>query len=201
MSSLAHLYGDLSAFAPAAHRKQAVPESAAGEDIRLAGYEDGYKAGWEDASRALEVRQQRLSGEILQRLQDLSFTYHEAYAKLSAAMAPLLSDMVTTFLPQVMQPALRAQLADQLSALIAEQGEAAIELATAPGSAAALEALMQDRTDIPFRIRPDPALGAGQLYLRVGAAEREINLDRLRDEVTAAIEAFLHATQQDDDHG
>ena len=65
------------------------------ESVRLEAFEKGYQAGWDDSSIAHQTEREKVSSELAQNLQDMSFTYHEAYAKLSLAMKPLLTKCVT----------------------------------------------------------------------------------------------------------
>ena len=194
MTSLSHLYNDFSALAPQRHdAPQPAVTADAEAELRLAAYEEGYKAGWEDAAAAKDDEGKRLTGEFVQTIQDLSFTYHEALAKLSAATAPLLSDFVLKLLPEMLPGALRAQLAAQLTELVAAQADGSIELTVAPDQIARIKDLLEDRLAMPFGISADPSLSPHQVYLRVGTTEREINLDAVMEGITAAVDAYLDA--------
>ena len=55
-----------------------VLDTGALEDAKLASFESGYSAGWEDAAAAQADDQTRVSADLARSLQSLTFTYHEA---------------------------------------------------------------------------------------------------------------------------
>lgn len=202
MSSLSHLYSDFGSVMRNANpdRRQEETEDQV-TDAKLASYEDGYKAGWEDAVKATDDEEKRLNDALVQRFEDLSFTYHEAHSKLSSAMKPLLTRFVTKLLPDVMHKALQAQLIDQIGKMIEAQSEQAIEVAVAPEQHAAIETLLADRLSNPFAVTAEPALTQGQIYLRVNQTEREINLDEVLSGISEAVDAFLHDLEAETKNG
>jgi flagellar biosynthesis/type III secretory pathway protein FliH len=196
---LSYLYQDFGSPGPTEEPEDTTDEEAR-EELRLKGFEAGYQAGWEDAVKAQEGTQARLSADVAQNLQDMSFTYHEVYAKLAAAMRPLMTQMVTCLLPEVSGPALAMQIRAQIDALISTQADNAIEIATAPESLPALRVLLErEDCQTPFSFVAEEALSAGQAYLRVNAAEREIDLDAVRASIAEAVEAFFQQLEQEHD--
>lgn len=201
MMSVSHLYENFS-------RRTASPKQGAGqteeelEDAKLNSFEAGYQAGWDDAVKAQGDTDAKLTEEFMQNMQDLSFTYHEAYSKLSIGMKPLIAAILTRLLPQIAEQSLAPQILEQMNSLITEQSGSILEIAVAPEKHAVLEVLLQDQTSIPFTLTAEPALSSGQVYLRAGQVEREINLDAVLEGVSGAIEAFFHtAEQQETEHG
>jgi len=69
------------------------------EDQRLASFEQGYSAGWEDAFTAQVEDQTRITGNLASSLGDLSFTYHEALAQLLVSVEPVFRSLVELVLP------------------------------------------------------------------------------------------------------
>mgnify|MGYP003515970463 CR=1 FL=1 len=57
---------------------QQVP--SADQESRLEAYEQGYRAGWEDAAAAHAEDQRRIRVDLARSLQALGFTYQEARA-------------------------------------------------------------------------------------------------------------------------
>ena len=202
MNSLAHMYDDFTAMQGLLSQRGTPPNlEDLHEDQRLEAYEEGYKSGWEDAVTATRTEQTQLSAEFVQQVQDMSFSYHEAHAKLSAVMTRLLTDIVARLLPELMQPALSAQLADQMRTLVEDQPKQAIELAVAPENRPLIEKLLSDHAPVPFAIVEDPGLTMAQVFLRVDQTEREINLDAVTSTITSAVQAFLHLAEQKRHHG
>lgn len=195
MTSISHLFSDLSA------SRQSVPQGGGDtaseeglEDIKLASFEAGYQAGWDDAIKSRSDEAERLTSDFVQAIEDMSFTYHEAYAKLAATLRPLLSSMITQLLPQTVTRAVEAHLLEQLDALIDAGKDNAIELAVAPDKVAYVRDLLEQRLTVPFTVAGEEALSSGQAYLRVNKVEREINLDAVRDTILAALDTYLDAT-------
>ncbi|MFK7834715.1 MAG: hypothetical protein AB8B60_00715 [Sulfitobacter sp.] len=200
MISVSHLYSDLSAFKAA---DSAIPQmlDEEVEDAKLSSFEAGYQAGWEDAIKAQDHEETKLTADFVQHLQDLSFTYQEAYAKLTAGMQPLIMRMIKTVLPEAIHQGLGVQLVNQINGLLDAQSENVIELAVAPEKYASVDALLKEHMTIPFAITQEQSLSAGQVYLRVNKAEREINLDAVLVEVTQAVDAFFYAVTPETEHG
>lgn len=171
------------------------------EDIKLNSFEAGYQAGWEDAVKAQEEGQQKLSAEFVQNIEDMSFTFFEAHAKLSEGLKPILQKMVGTLFPQIAERALGLQILEHLTELVAAQGSTTIEIAVAPEISEAIEALLEEKANVPFVVAPEPALTGGQVYLRTGGAEREVNLDQVLEGINAAIDAYFHTIEEENVHG
>ncbi len=171
------------------------------EDAKLTAFEGGYQAGWEDAIKAQGDNNDRLTADFVQNFEDISFTYHEAYAKLSESMKPILSQLITKLLPEVAQKSLGPQILDQMTALMELESGAKIEIAVAPDKLDVVEQLLIGKVSVPFKVTAESALTGGQVYLRAGQSEREINLDAVLDGVSAAIEAFFHTTETENDNG
>ena len=197
--SLAHLYPDFETLLPDAIL-MADTTSEALEEAQLSGFDTGYQAGWDDAVKAREGEDTKLTAEFVHTLQDLSFTYHEAFAKLSSGMRPLLSTFVTSVLPQVARDGLALQLADQINELVDGQSENMIELAVSPLRKPMLSEIIEQYDSIPFLITEDASLGDGQVHLRVNQHERDIDVDRVLSEVSASIDAFCQTPSREVHH-
>ena len=74
--SIAHLLEDFTLQAGGGQLH--VLDEDALEEQRLASFEQGYSAGWEDAVQAQEQSRGQVSAELAKSLEDMSFTYHEA---------------------------------------------------------------------------------------------------------------------------
>lgn len=171
------------------------------EDERLTAFENGYQAGWDDSTKAHQDDNARALADVAQHLQDLSFTYHEAYGKIALALKPLLTQFVTKLMPDILEQSLHAQILHEVTALLEAQAGEAIELAVAPASLEPIKALLTEQLQTPFNIVAEPTLTNGQVYVRVGHAEREINLDGVRAATAEAVAAFFDHAQVETDHG
>lgn len=170
------------------------------EAQRLESFEEGYKAGWDDAVAARDAEAAQISAGIAATLQDLSFTYNEAYAHMVKALEPLLERMVGSMLPALARDALKHHVLDELNALARELGRAEAIVHVAPGEVEALEPLVAE-AGFPIRVAGDPELGEGQARLRFGEAERQVDLDEVLARVRRAVAAFCHETERELRHG
>lgn len=198
--SVSHLYENFSGCA-APPAKAAEQAEDALEDVKLNAFENGYQAGWDDAVKAQDSADSKLTEEFLQNIQDLSFTYHEALSKLSVGMKPLMSAIVTKLLPQVAAQSLGPQIMAQIDILMKDQSDALLEIAVSPEKKPVIEALLKEQEATPFSVVIEPALSSGQVYLRAGQSEREINLDVVLEGISTAIEAFFHTAEQENKNG
>lgn len=199
--SISHLYSDFGS-------SQFSPDSALSgekddklEEANLAAFENGYQAGWDDATTAHQNAHQNALSELSQTFQDMSFTYQEAFSRLIIAMRPVLTSIVTKLLPEAARGSLGAQIVAEVSDLLKSQGGDTCEIVVAPGTLEILEDIAERAPQLPFRFSADPALKKGQAFIRNGSAEREINLDALQQSIADAIEAFLEQTERDLQHG
>lgn len=194
--SLSHRYHDFSALSQDGEPSE-LTNQAGVDDAKLVSFEDGYKAGWEDAVKAHEGAKDKVAADFSQNLEDMSFTFHEAVAKLGLAMKPLLLQIVTKVLPELSDKTLAAHIVSQMSDMMADQAEHAIEIAVSPGNLEVLTEVVSGKTNIPFAIKSESALGDGQVYLRVNSDEREINLDAVKQGISDALDAFFQNIEQE----
>jgi flagellar assembly protein FliH len=169
----------------------AIPEEGL-EDLKLDSFEAGYKAGWDDSSKAHAAEQEEAVTSIAQRLEDLSFTHAEAILKMNSAMQPLLTKITQSLLPNIAKNALGAHVVDQLDHLLKDNAKDTIEIAVAPDNLEPLQKLLEGRSTGSFKFAAEPMLTPGQVYLRANRAEREINLDAVQGGITAWLKPIWH---------
>ena len=171
------------------------------EGAKLEAFEKGYKAGWDDAVKAQSDDRTRISSAFGQHLQDLSFTYHEAYSQVMSAVAPILNEMAGTVLPQIARATLSQHIADQLDALTQEIGALGVVIAVAPSRVEAVQGLLQQDFGFPIELAADETLNEDQADIRFGETERQIDLGELIAAVAEAVEGFTHDNQRKIAHG
>lgn len=177
------------------------PAPAAGapdlEEERLAAFDRGYKAGWDDATAAHEADQGRIAADLAHNLQAMSFTYYEARTALMSELESLLRGIVHAVLPAARHPALCTMLLDRLETAARGTAEVAAEIVVAPVNRAKVEALVEGRVAPPLRVTEEPSLSDGQAFLRFGDAEEKIDLDAVLAEIAQAItEFFAHESAE-----
>lgn len=171
------------------------------EDLRLAAFEKGYSAGWDDAIAAQTRDQARISSSLASSLDDLSFTYQEAINQMILSVEPIFRGLVGKVLPDVADRAFAMQIVAQLQELVRDQVSQPVTVAVPPGQGAPLHALIPEKLAMPVRIFEDPTLEDGQADLRLGTVERELDTAALLDAFQEAIDAFFYQTAKDAENG
>ena len=166
------------------------------EEVKLEAFERGYKAGWDDASKALSDEQGKVSSDLASNLQELSFTYHEAHGQMLRALEPFLGQIVASLLPEIARKALVPKIVEELKALGSDIGSIEAEIVVAPNNAEAVRELLGTAVTFPVQVVEEPSLAEGQAYLRFGENEREIDQDNILAKVARAVDAFFHEFHQ-----
>ncbi len=167
------------------------------EDVRLAAFEQGYSAGWEDASVAQTRDHKRISAEMATRLEDLSFTYHEASVGILTALEPIFSTLVDKVLPEALSELFGHQILAEMNELAKNASGAPVTITVPPGLAVVVEAPVPPNLSMPVQVVESPALQDGQADLKVGSDEREIDCASLSNAFRDAVAAFFHQINKD----
>ena len=165
------------------------------ETEKVATYEQGYQAGWDDATLAEAEDQSRIAADFARNLQDLSFTFHEARAHVIQTMEPLLNALVGKLLPDLVSETMGLRIIEELRPLIEDAADAPIELVVATASIPALEKQLANSQIGAIQLRQEPSLAEGQAFLRVGKSERKIDLTAAFEAISMAI-ASLHSLNE-----
>lgn len=161
------------------------------EDARLAAFEQGYSAGWEDAIAAQDREILKLRADLGRNLQQMAFTYHEARVHILRTLQPLLQQIVTKVLPVIAQGSLGPILLEQLEPLAAALAEAPVTVAVNPASRRTVEALLSERLSLPLVYAEDKTLSEGQAELRMGETEARIDIDGVIAAIAGAMAAYF----------
>jgi flagellar assembly protein FliH len=173
-----------------------VLDQVALEDAKLASYDQGYSAGWEDAVAAQSDEQGRMRADLARHLQALGFSYQEARMHVLKAIEPLLIEIVGRLLPDLARETLAPVVLEALMPMAEKMADTPITLVMNPAARPAIEMLLERATGLPLVLQEEPTLGEGQVYLRFGSAETQVDLDRAVADITAAVRGFfdLNAT-------
>jgi flagellar assembly protein FliH len=109
------------------------------------------------------------------------------------ALAPLMQEIACRLLPGVAREALAPTVLETLMPL----AEAPVELVLNPAARTPVKILLGQATGLPLRLVEEPTLSEGQVYLRLGETEAQIDLDRATSELTAAVRNFFGLSEQD----
>ncbi len=192
--SISHLLDD---FGPYLNGSPVSLTDVSLEEVRLEAFEKGYQAGWDDAVTAQKDDSRSVSVQLSQNLQDVSFSYEEARADVIASLAPLLRQMVETVLPRLAQDRLPDVVAEEIAQMIREGGDQPIELCAAPSDMTALETIGADTWSKRVRLVEDDGLVSGQVSIRLGQTEHEIDLNETLRKIDDAVTGFFEDNQKE----
>jgi len=104
--------------------------------------------------------------------------------------------MVGRLLPELARETLAPIVLDVLMPMAERMADAPVTLVLNPVARPAVEALLEQATGMPMTIVEEPSLGEGQVYLRIGATETRIDLNRATAEITAAVRGFFELPEK-----
>lgn len=174
------------------------------EETRLASYEQGYSAGWDDAVAAQDKEIARLRADLGRNLEDMSFTFHEAHSHVLRTLEPLLHDMVNKVLPAIARQSLAPMILEHLRPIARELSDVPITLLANPVNREVLERLVIADAPFPLTFQEEESLGEGQVYLKFGTGdETRIDLDGVIGAISSAVSGFFHIEKQQEErrHG
>lgn len=172
------------------------------ENERLDFFDKGYRAGWDDAIKAKADENANMSNELAQKLQDLSFTYHEVHTQVMSNLSPLFEEILEKILPTIAQDSLGAHIAEQLTALARDIGTATVQITVAPDSVGQVQQFVDEvDAELPMDVDGDPNLAAGQAEIRFGRREIVVDLAAVAAQISEAVHAVLYDNPERQAHG
>jgi flagellar assembly protein FliH len=164
------------------------------EEHRLEAYEQGYKAGWDDATAAQVEEQSRVAADFARNLQELSFTYHEARSQILNSLKPLFTEMVSKVLPRLAQETLPQSIVEEVLSAASDRTSAEFEIVISSANRPALERLLEGQTALDVNIVEEPTMAEGLAYIRFNETEKQIDLTSVLAGFSQLVEGFF--TQQ-----
>ncbi|MGV6804956.1 MAG: ABC transporter ATP-binding protein [Ruegeria sp.] len=193
--SIAHLLEDFSTTDPADTATLLMSDLEL-EEQRLAAFEKGYTAGWDDAIATDEQARARLSDMLSQNLEVAEITRQDALSQMQRALVPVFEAVSEQLLPGVVQAGLPLRLAPALQD-IASQAISRPMVLSVPSGMAASVAPVVPQGNIDIVLEEDPGLSAGQARLHLDDGGVEIDLGSLAEDIRDAVAAFIFETQKD----
>ncbi|MEO1650439.1 MAG: hypothetical protein AAFR60_05580 [Pseudomonadota bacterium] len=171
------------------------------EDLKLAAFEQGFAAGWEDAVKAHAKGKSQSSEGVLEVLRDATFTMHEARRGLIEALSPLFAELSSALLPAMARGGLALHVSEQLKQMTAANLDGPITLEVSAEAADLVEDIVSQETDLNVAVTPVDAGSIMTARLRVGGAERDVDMSGLVKDIEEALTAAVHEMKQETRHG
>lgn len=166
------------------------------EEHRLEAFEQGYKAGWDDAAAAQSDDQARVAADFARNLQELSFTYHQARGQILGSLEPLLKEMTSKVLPGLARETLSQTIVDEVLSVAQSQTEAGIQIVISPSNRPALEQLIETQDSFEVTIIEEPSMADGLAYLRFADSEKQIDLDSVLTSFSQSVEGYFEQQEK-----
>ena len=177
------------------------PASLAEDEARIAAYEQGYSAGWDDAVAAQSDEQGRIRADLGRNLQALSFTYEEARQAILRALVPALTEAMATLLPETARAALAPHVGALMEPLVAQMADVPVTLLVHPDQFDRVQDVLAQGPNLPWALRGEPSLGEGQALLRWGDGGVRVDLDAACTRLRALLHAHFHLIERPQSHG
>jgi hypothetical protein len=197
--SISHLLEDFEGHLNPGSRRRILSDVQL-EEIRLASFENGYSAGWEDAVKSLGETQVRVAEGLERRLEDIRYGYVEALAEMLCATEPVFRAIVDQLLPDQADPVLAGALVDRLTALAREAGDAGLVLTVPPGAGSYIAPAIARLEGISVRIEEDDRLPPDRAKVGLEDREHEVDLSAFGDALREAIDAALFEITKERKH-
>jgi flagellar biosynthesis/type III secretory pathway protein FliH len=178
-----------------------VMDTLALEEVKLASYDTGYQAGWDDAASAQADDQTRIRDDLARSLQTLSFTYHEARQHILHALEPLMTSIVERVLPLTARATLAPMILDTLRPMALNASDPPITVVLNPAVRPAVEALLDANSGLPVVLQDEDTLSEGTAYIRFQTGETQIDLDEAVSRIARAVHDFFALNGKEPDDG
>lgn len=171
---------------------QPLVEAAAVEEAKVASFEQGYSAGWDDAVAAQQGDQGRIRADLARNLQSLSFTFQDARSHVLQSIKPLILEMVNRLLPEVARESLAPTVLEAVMPMAEELADAPLILVLNPAVRGQIEDLVTQATGLPMVIEEEPTMPDGQVYIRFGSSETKVDLGQVTTDIAIAVRTFFN---------
>lgn len=193
---ISHLLLDFGGSGSATQPLSILGESAF-EEQKLESFEQGYTAGWDDSLKMQSEEQDRVTGTLARNLEDLSFTYQEAYTQMLNSVTPIFGAMVDRVLPEVMKDTVGHIIVEQLQDIVGNQTNQPITLSVPQGYSTAVQSIMPEIGGMSVTVSEDINLIDGQVYLKIGGVEREVDTTGMMNDIRTAVHGFSHDVEME----
>lgn len=171
------------------------------EKEKLDAFDQGYRAGWDDATAAQQQDQTRIASELENSFKDLSFTFHEAKAHILQSIEPLIKEMVNKIFPDLAKENLPQIVSERLLRIFQDATERPITISVSTESRIAVESALPSDPGFPISIKEEQTLGPGQVFINLGASEEVLDLDSSLNSMRLMLTEFFEANKMDRKYG
>jgi hypothetical protein len=89
------------------------------------------------------------------------------------------------------------RIREELERILRDQPTPQVRITAAPDDALAIDPLLPDDAGISLSLEEDHSIARGQVHLRFGENEREIDIQSLLDEIREAVAGFFQEARKE----
>jgi flagellar biosynthesis/type III secretory pathway protein FliH len=171
------------------------------EERRLAAFEEGYAAGWEDSAKAYGQEKGQSLSDLASSLADIHFTFQDAYSAILKEMEPVLRKMIDAVLPELATRSIGAHAVAELMNTLKNTPGVDLTITAHPSAKDRIATALHDATMPPVHLLTDDGFSPSQLIIGTESAETEINFETVFKGLEASLATLLHAEPKDARHG
>lgn len=173
-----------------------VQDNVQSEEAKLEAFENGYKAGWDDAAKSHAENLDNVSVELARNLQELSFTFHEARAQILKDMRAVFSELMEKIMPRIAAENLPTIIAEQITEIARSGVNTRIELLVHPSNVESVSNLMPAQDQLDVVVVAEPSLGDGQARLVFADGEQNVDLSAVLQTAQEKTEGFFNLNEK-----
>lgn len=174
----------------------AAPPVEVDSTAHLDSFEEGYNAGWADATKAQTDEKSRLQSELTESLKDFSFSRAEVQQHVLGELRPLIEGILSATLPEALRPALAPMIVETLKTASEDALGDQLELVVPIGSQEAVMALLDPQEWPDLMVTEDAAQPEGSAAIRCGAATTTVDLNAVQARIQTIVSEFFNGPEQ-----
>jgi flagellar biosynthesis/type III secretory pathway protein FliH len=163
-------------------------------------YDQGFRDGQAAAEHLAQADQNRLSEELVQSIRDLEFSFAEARADLTAALAPVFAAICDKIFPAIIDGIYARKIADVISTAAQCQTPDRFQLAVHPDQSGAVQAAV-GIFGMDLKVVPDAELGKYAARLDHAENAELFDAEHLVAEIAAILQTMTHTAERNRAHG
>jgi len=147
------------------------------ESIRLASFEQGYRAGWDDAYNILSRDNLAISKALSSNLLDLRFTFEEAKLYVSSGISNLLVQIFTHLIPSISSENFNERVLGYVRDVCNETAPRKFTISVHPSKVPQLRRLLDEIDDIDIVLDSNGEFSINEVKLSMGSGSLIYDLD------------------------
>lgn len=171
------------------------------QSTRLDAFEEGYKAGWDDAALSGAAVSEQMCQALSQNLQDLSFTYNEASSHVIASIKPLLIQLTGKVLPRIAQEFIGPLVLQTIEDAVRNNARPQVCVTVSESEASHIEKVFEQDFGFPVILASSSELSPGQACIQFENSEQMIDINSVTDRMSELVSDFLSQNERNLKYG